>query len=93
MCPRGRPRGQGRPRGLHLREFYYIGLNQIYIKMCPRGRPRGQGRPRGLHLREFYYIGLNQIYWDFARKRLGPICFYSATLIHEKHKIASSSQP
>ena len=26
MCPRGRPRGQGRPRGLHFRLLYFRSL-------------------------------------------------------------------
>ena len=36
MCPRGRPRGQGRPRGLHLCEIGYFGHNKLsfnWLKM------------------------------------------------------------
>ena len=31
MCPRGRPRGQGRPRGLHL---WKQGLGHFFITSC-----------------------------------------------------------
>ena len=31
MCPRGRPRGQGRPRGLHLCNLQYCSLLYLLL--------------------------------------------------------------
>ena len=40
MCPRGRPRGQGRPRGLHLCLSHF--------KSCIRDMDRMKEQPRAL---------------------------------------------
>ena len=38
MCPRGRPRGQGRPRGLHLwllvTQYRYTSLELLFEFFC-----------------------------------------------------------
>ena len=36
MCPRGRPRGQGRPRGLHLCLTEYYVLRYFFLSTNPR---------------------------------------------------------
>ena len=34
MCPRGRPRGQGRPRGLHLCHLYSVPYLGFLVFVC-----------------------------------------------------------
>ena len=41
ICPRGRPRGQGRPRGLHLWLYSYTpdqGSKLTFLTTCPSGK-------------------------------------------------------
>ena len=58
MCPRGRPRGQGRPRGLHLWRFPYVQKTYEKRILC---KPTFSAAPRTI----IFYIFFTIIAGDF----------------------------